>query len=388
MKYAAMGVICGVGSMLIGARKAGFKVVGNVDWRPYYHTGTFEKNFPQAFMVKEFNNVDTPKVDLIMGHTECGNYSQLNLNRADMVMDQGDIPIFVHYVQRITPRFFVMDNLPMSLLACDAKYWIKAFPDYDIFFEWISNYNYGNLQKNRNRMFVIGAKKSEKFVFVPGEEENRLAVNDVIGDLLGKEGKVPNHYKHTLNAKCGKAKDLNYRGHVGTWKDVQKYFKKSANGRMIKYHASGGIIKGRPGFYKTYWDKHTHILDGGSPLVHPKTCLPLSPRERLRIQGAPDSFVLVGAILEKDGTWNHDKNNKLVKQTGKFMPVQFCTYIAKQIMAHIRHWDFECSGQRLLPPNKFVTKAKMDYCRLKGYKHQKKVCEYCGHASSCPRRMI
>jgi len=73
-KPRALGVTCGIGSMLIGARQAGFDIVGNIEWRKYYHTGTFEYNFPGAFMVKELSAL-SPRIirslrgiDLVMGH--------------------------------------------------------------------------------------------------------------------------------------------------------------------------------------------------------------------------------------------------------------------------------------------------------------------------------
>ena len=50
----AIGITCGVGSMLLGARNAGFKVEGNVEWRKYYHAeddagrNTFTANFEGA----------------------------------------------------------------------------------------------------------------------------------------------------------------------------------------------------------------------------------------------------------------------------------------------------------------------------------------------------
>jgi site-specific DNA-cytosine methylase len=122
----ALGVTCGIGSMLYGARKSGFKIVGNIEWRPYYHTGTFEHNFKDAFMVKKVTDLnpdqikDLQDVDLIMGHTECGSYSTLsntvvakegaefmNMMRNSM----GDIPEFIDTVSLFQPKYFAMDNL-------------------------------------------------------------------------------------------------------------------------------------------------------------------------------------------------------------------------------------------------------------------------------------
>ena len=60
--------------------------------------------------------------------------------------DKGDIPQFVEAVQKLRPKFFVMDNLPKSLIVADWAWYMENLPDYDIHFEvgqqlWIGNGN-------------------------------------------------------------------------------------------------------------------------------------------------------------------------------------------------------------------------------------------------------
>ena len=90
----ALGLTCGMGSMLIGARAAGFKIVGNVEWRKYYYTNTFTGNFKGAFMVPSIDAAPEEglkNIDLVMGHPECGNFSNLRTN-APKYHDPADIP--------------------------------------------------------------------------------------------------------------------------------------------------------------------------------------------------------------------------------------------------------------------------------------------------------
>ena len=42
-KLKALSFIGGIGSMLIGAKRQDYEIIGNVEWRDYYHTGTFEQ---------------------------------------------------------------------------------------------------------------------------------------------------------------------------------------------------------------------------------------------------------------------------------------------------------------------------------------------------------
>src|SRR5574344_1683906 len=90
-KLKALGMISGVGSMLIGAKRQGYDIVGNIEWRQYYHTGTFEHNFPGSFMVDTLEEVTPEQIescqdlDLIIGHTECGNFSNLRVNKSNAI---------------------------------------------------------------------------------------------------------------------------------------------------------------------------------------------------------------------------------------------------------------------------------------------------------------
>ena len=89
----AFGLISGVGSLLYGAKKAGFEIVGNCDWRKYYHTGSFEHNFKRPF-TEDIYDYDISKIKgltMVMGHPECGNFSTLRAKK--MVLGNAlDIP--------------------------------------------------------------------------------------------------------------------------------------------------------------------------------------------------------------------------------------------------------------------------------------------------------
>src|SRR5262245_51859164 len=104
-KFKAIGITCGIGSMLVGARQAGFEVVGNVEWRKYYHhvdadgKNTFKHNFPGAIFKLKLEDLTSEELarmsnaDIALGLPECGCFSQLNPNKA-AVNDPTDIPLF------------------------------------------------------------------------------------------------------------------------------------------------------------------------------------------------------------------------------------------------------------------------------------------------------
>ena len=389
----AIGFTCGIGSMLVGARQAGFDIIGNVEWRKYYHKAdeegknTFIENFPGAYLVKNEEDLTEEQkkelygIDLAMGHPECGNFSNLSCTAqfkksfAEMNKDCGDIPIFVNLVRKYKPRFFIQDNLPKSLIGYPMHLWAEALPEYDLFPEWISNWGYGNIQKFRNRFFMIGALKEEHYVFKPGEKQNTITTRELLKNLP-----KTNHDEHTLVGNTAKGRGVYTEDRHMNWAEYKKYMLQAKDGETLPYKSKDGTWKKHIGHRKGFKDGYVPVITGGCPIANPFTGLPFSMRERCRIQGLPDDFILYGTIYEDDGTWSHYRNMALVKQTGKCMPVQFCYYVSQQIADHINGkiepYDPK-KHTRILNPNIEVEKAKKWYCDTVGYTNQDGACDFC-----------
>lgn len=390
-EFTALGAICGIGSMLIGCYQAGFKVIGNYDWRKYYRRkdedgiNTFEQNFGVPFHgdwseIPEEVKQSWKGVTIMCGHEDCGNFSNLNRNCAETCGDPGRIPDLIANIAEVRPRFFFFDNLPKSLQAVPMDYWHKMLPDYDLYPEWVSNYHYGNMQKNRKRMFMIGALKEEKFVFRPNEFHNQKTM-DWVYDI--PEG-TNNHLKHDTTKVTGRATGLHEVGEHYTWGDVQEYFQNKPNGTILEYFNKDGEPKKRMGLNKGR-DEYGYVATGTNPCINHHTNLPQSLRERARQQGCPDDFKFYGTVIEEDGTWNHDRNSDLIRQTGKFMPVEFCYDFAYQVMCHLKGTPCDVTNKRLIPRNLFVDKAKIVYCGNVGYGElQEEACKACWLSKDCP----
>ena len=398
--------------MLIGARNAGFDIVGNVEWRKYYHVkddrgrNTFLENFQGAefprsveqMTEEQFKKFSNP--DLALGHPECGNFSQLsgaNKDRKEKLFDPADIPLFVDIIAKFKPRFFVMDDLPRSFMAYPMSKYAEKLPEYDLFPEWISNWGYGNVQKGRNRMFMLGALKKEKWVFKANEFVNPLTVKDVLEDLPTprRGSNVPNHDPHDMERDCARALNLYEYRRKHNWGSVRDYFKDKPGGYTLELtltkEMQGQRVRDgkepnskRIGFLKGHWEGPAHVLTGGNANFHHLRNEPYTVRERARLQGFPDDFVFYGTILNEKGEWDHDVNREtMVKQTGKAMPIQFSEYVSRQIAAHIQKKDFTASGNRVIDDNAYVDEAKKWYCKTIGYGQQKKACNACWLDGQC-----
>ena len=375
MTLTALGMTDGVGSMLVGAKRQGYEILGNVEWRRYYHSGTWEHNFNNAWMVHSWDQAKVPSnVTMVMGHPECGQWSALAYsslgNEADRWTVPSDIPIFVEGIKKVKPEFFAMDNLVKSLHAVPLTKWHEELPEYDIFAEYISNYHYGNIQLNRKRMFIIAAKKEYEYVFMPGEQEHDTTVWDLIGDLHGKdETYISNHWQFP-----GDLRTPMREYHEKVYVDVDRQaeiFKTIRPGLAPRYLDKDGNEKSRIGMMRLYKDKHGHTITGCNYHMHPVTAKPLTCRERARFQGFPDDFEF---IFKKES----DRfNTNMAKQTGKAMPVQFCTFLSEQFKDHYQgNRGKSVSGKRHLR-DPFIEQVKMDYCKNVGYSNQKRACNWC-----------
>ena len=336
----ALGYLCGIGSMMIGARAAGFTPIGNYEDRKFMLPESFTTNFPGAFF-EHTNFLDLGlKPDLLIGHPPCGNFSHL-LHSAKKCKDiagkrknPGRIPDFIQAVRYFRPKFFVMENLPKSLNAFTEEVYQEAIGDlYRFSLEHVENYHYGNPQKHRKRLFVIGWLKKYDFNFnqIP-KPHYFTSVADRIGDLPFYDD-IPelDHVHVNPDDMAFNYFGVNPDGTIKrrTYREISELLLGLKSGQAPEYLANDGTIKKKIGFIRLHWNRHSHTITGGGwrrqmNKFHPKTGLPLTIREVLRIQGAPDDFKVCGSF--------HDK----MPQVGKFIAVEFPTFACKQIYAFLK----------------------------------------------------
>jgi hypothetical protein len=237
-------------------------------------------------------------------------------------------------------------------------------------------------------MFMIGSLREEEWAFRAGEMEHANKVRHVLEDLGEPRAgsNVPNHDPCLLDLDCFRALNLGEYRKKNTWREVQEYFRDKPGGFTLEYPTSEGRMVKRIGFLKGHWDGPSHVLTGGNAILHHHRNEPYTIRERARIQGFPDDFVFYGTVLDDEGRWNHDTSMHMVKQTGKAMPIQFCTYVSKQVAAHIRGEEFTSSRDRVIDPNEHVDGAKQWYCANVGYRNQQRACDECWLYKYCDIR--
>lgn len=371
-KVKILGLTCGVGSMMIPAKELNWTIMGNIEHRPYYHTGTFENYFnsPMVKKLSEINIQEAP--DVIIGHTDCGFFSNLRSRKTKGENDFKDTELWFDNVKKLSPQFFILDNLPGMLNYFNADFFAEKFPEYNITFEWVSNYHYGNIQLKRNRLFIIGHKHQgdiePPFIFVPREEENTITLGEVISDLQNREDYTINNvfYKDDSPIHPWTHQMMYNNGDSSTkakLAEFKKYATETEIGKNLSYYNKKGEIKKKIGTLRIRYDAPSKVLTGnsGQSTILREDGTPLNIRERARIQGAPDDFIFLPLNPNKA------EYSKLILQTGKFIPVQFCRYLIKQINYYIqngRNYDLH-HARRMIKSNPIINDTQSKYCQIK-----------------------
>jgi len=363
-----LGVYAGIGAMLIAFRQTGWEVLGNIEDRKI-HTfkdsegrNTFTDNFDGAPMLPLNSQIDGGQIDLIAAQPKCGGFSQLYGTGRKASEATGDVENYgtnilrtIEFIRTIRPRFFYFENLPKSLLLITPKMWRDSLPGYHLQFEWVSNYHYGNPQKGRNRLYIIGCNRDEDFIFMPREIIRADTVEERIQDLVFARD-VPNNELHSRSDTdniCNLAES-------NTWEDIARYVKTLKEGENLPYLAKDGTIKRRIGSNKLHWKKHSHTLAGiKGAKFHPETGYPISIRERCRLQGYPDDFIIYGTKINDDGTWTLRRNSNVVRQLNNTIPYEFTEEFARQLNYYIKKGDLLHENPiRKLKPNPIIENAR------------------------------
>lgn len=374
-----LGIESGIGSMMIGAKEFGCNIIGNIESRKEFYTGTFEKNF-NGFMVKSLDQVcDLPPINIIFAHPKCGDFSALNTNKKkkDNSNNIGFNNV-ISGIQTIKPEFFLIDNLPKSLEFYPLIWWSKQLLDYDITIEYVSNYNYGNVQKHRNRLFIIGSKKEYKFVFIPNEKGFNGKIRHVFEgleqtdiknhDIMPQQTKAPGFMPYTLAEAKAIIKGLKIGKNV-------YYIKKKGT---IKY-TNQKVGKMRIGMQILDINKPSPTITGSLAFYRGDLLRPLTCRERARIQGIPDWFEFV--LKGKDRF-----NDIMGSQTGKCIPVQFTRYFTEFVINFLKLRSnlmieiLQYSGKRRLN-DKLVNDNKEENCKEYSHSNQNVLCDCCDFKS-------
>jgi DNA (cytosine-5)-methyltransferase 1 len=192
-------LFAGAGGLSLGFEQAGFDIKAAVELDPI-HAATHEFNFPNCKTicrsVRELSGVDIrslagindEEVDVVFGGAPCQGFSligyrALNDPRNELVHH------FVRIVKELRAKYFVFENVRGLTIGTHRQFLedvIAAFredDEYDVLkpYRVLNAVEYG-VPQNRERLFLIGARKGAKLPSYPSQTY-RTTVWDALKDL-------------------------------------------------------------------------------------------------------------------------------------------------------------------------------------------------------------
>lgn len=273
-----------------------FDIVCNIEPRAVFHSPGEKQwkanfgNIPMVKSIEKFREIYDGKVDIVVSHPDCGHSSIMTYNKMKAYGDPREnesVKLFFAGILDMNPKIWIMENLEGMLKMLTLEDIQKVFPRYDIHVYIDSVMLWGNSQKCRKRLVLVGTKKkygiSKPHAYRVSEPRFNWEINGDIANL--QELPEIGHHREPLSKEVclwlgedkvtlGKARKM-WRTEFAdryTWPGHYKSHIQPAVYRQVKDAYPRTVRKGDRQF--NWLGRH------------------LSAREMARIQGLPDSFVL------------------------------------------------------------------------------------------------
>jgi len=341
-KLKVLGISAGNGVSLYPFEKdPNYEVIGNIEGRSKFFvdrvkTAQWDLNFKSNMYTTFKPKFSRFKPDIIIGNPNCGASSVLALSRAKKYSDPRDdesVNAFLKKTKQYEPKIFIMENLPKFLDIVDYEYLTEYFDKYNLEFIVDSVSIFGNSQKTRKRLVLVGVLKTIKLV------------NSISGVLYSLEldNTILNFkelFEHnTINYKDGYHMDFHehlsteiaiHGGRKMSLEDIQKEWVSNRvdDRRWLtpEYNFSTA-----PGVWRVMLEDYPPTVRATTRQFSPAG-FPLSPRSLAIIQGVPDDFKLYSGTQHNIGYYINKARVTVTKT-----PPYDISYVLKEIIEEV--WE-------------------------------------------------
>lgn len=284
--------ICGGNGVMLHACKE--DLIANIEIRSVFYTPKdiqWSSNFScsQLKTKKKFK-----RVDVIIGHPDCGHSSVLSYSRAKKLTNPKENKSFNLYIESIKvhqPKLFFMENLTKML--DNFKNGIEeVFPGYRIKYYKASVSRWGNSQFSRKRLVVVGIRKNlspeiDRLIKLPRFPNEFYSTCGELLQDLGESNENLCHIRESLEERIC----LYYGGERNiTSKKAKKLWLTEFKDKR-RWPVVGMKFKNQPGVYRNLINDYPKTVRKQNRQFN-HLGLMLTPREIARIQGIPDNFKL------------------------------------------------------------------------------------------------
>lgn len=351
MKPRVIDLFAGVGGLSLGFEKKGFDVVLANEYDASIAASYIANHKNTKMIVGDITSLDLEDtfgklagtIDVVIGGPPCQGFSQKGQRKT--IHDERNFlfKYYVSVVELVTPKYFVMENVP-NLLTAEGGYFRDEIEElfnklgYSLEYGVLNASDYG-VPQNRRRAIIIG-KLDGDAPKLPVPKRNKVTIWDAISDLAyleSGEGSEEQEYKYPADSDYEKMlrKDSSKLfNHIAT-KHSPLALERLAlippnAGREVlpEEHLTKSIYSGTWTRMKKDEISVTITTRFDTPssgkFTHPFLNRAITVREAARIQSFPDAFHFVG-----------NKGSQM-KQVGNAVPPLLAAAIAEVIMNDIK----------------------------------------------------
>ncbi|RDY22473.1 DNA cytosine methyltransferase [Romboutsia maritimum] len=351
--YKVIDLFSGIGGLSLGFRLEGFEIsiANEIDASI---AESYKKNHPETYVINQditeleiesvFKDFHNSNNTIVIGGPPCQGFSQKG---SRLGLDDTRNYLFKYFfnvVDYVKPQYFVMENVPNMLTACNGYFKneiVSLFNKigYSIDYGILNSYDYG-VPQERRRAFILG-KKGDIKLNLPKPIDTKVSAWDAISDLSyleSGEGEFLQDYKINSNTSYQKLMRCNskilYNHTVTKHSELALERLKlipPEQGREVlpPEHITGSIfsgtwsriIKSKPSVtITTRFD-----TPSSGRFSHPYLNRAITVREAARLQSFPDDIIFYG-----------NKSSQM-KQVGNAVPPLLAQEIAKKIKKDINN---------------------------------------------------
>lgn len=296
MKYKVLGVNSGLGVSLFPFKN---NLIGNIETRGIFHTPGNEQwkaNFQDLPLWKKEVTIPMGKdfdVTVIISSPDCGSGSVLRYSRAKKLGDHkknDSLRQFFKAINFFKPKFFLFENLDGLYKSFPREDFANLLPGYRLVEHLESVSAWGNSQKNRKRLIIVGIRKDtnkmvDKYFKLPDYMRDVKTCKELYGDLKEEDPTIAHVREHideviSIHARCKMSLAV-----------IQQHWSNRLKGKKRWVTEPGFKFSTAPGVYRN--------LHGSFPATARKANrqfdykgLTLTPRQLARVQGVGDDFIL------------------------------------------------------------------------------------------------
>lgn len=290
-KLKVLGVCGGNGVILYPFRR---NLIGNIEFRSAFKSKS-NLQWYQNFKVPYVSDLTVgqylfKEVDVIIGAPDCGHSSILTYTGGRGKLkdpnENESVRTFFSSIKQYQPKLWLMENLPGMMNTITMSDFKDNFPNYRFVFHNLSVSEFGNSQKTRKRLVVIGIQKDlPADVFMYMNDIYRVNEIKTVGELL--EGLEEDDLEFG-NVREDEEKEVKMGKTHYSFKAIAKEWNTKL--KKEKYWPTG-IVKMPyiPGVYRVKKNDFPQTCRKDPRQFRPDG-KPLSPRELARFQGIPDKF--------------------------------------------------------------------------------------------------